>query len=502
MPSYKLKEGSVQWSFFWSRAKVQIFSGGFANGKTTAAVMKGLSLAKDYPGSSGLAARATYPKLNDTLRKEFLRWCPPHWIKKRPTQDDNTLYLVNGSQIQFRYVAQKGKTREDGSTTSNLLSANYDWIVVDQVEDPELSYKDFLDLLGRLRARTPYRPEGEGDDTMPSSGPRWLILTANPAQNWFFKEVVHPYIMYKTKGIRTEKLIVDVKTQEPIIDLHEDTTYGNKDNLDADYIQTLEASYKGQMRERYLLGKWAAFEGLVYPMYDVARHLITRRQALDHLDNCLARHVQLKVVEGYDFGLVSPSCYGLSFVDDYGRVIVLDGYHEPNFDYTEQPAAIRDIRRKYVGKLRVSEKINADPAIFRRQVIAGKRNTGDTLARLYSNDGLDMRPATNNIESGIAKVSSYLNGLPKIPHLVTGEDGGPLIYFVDDLAFIDDEINSYYWKRDPFGNHIDEPQEHNDHAMDMLKYLLAWLPEPGKIVIPREALPPQWMFWHEEDIAA
>jgi hypothetical protein len=35
-------------------------------------LVKALQLAKDYPGSNGLIARSTFPKLNDTIRKEFL----------------------------------------------------------------------------------------------------------------------------------------------------------------------------------------------------------------------------------------------------------------------------------------------------------------------------------------------------------------------------------------------------------------------------------------------
>src|ERR1044071_495770 len=106
MPNYRLEKGSLQWQFNQSRKSIQIFGGAFANGKTTAAVIKCLQLAKDYPGSNGLIARATYPKLNDTIRKEFLKWCPPHWIKRRPTQEDNTVYLNNGTVVNFRYIAQ------------------------------------------------------------------------------------------------------------------------------------------------------------------------------------------------------------------------------------------------------------------------------------------------------------------------------------------------------------------------------------------------------------
>lgn len=504
MPNYRLEKGSIQWGFNQSRAKVQIMGGGYGNGKTTSAVVKALSLAKDYPGSNGLVARATYPKLNDTIRKEMLAWCPRKWIKRRPTQDDNTLYLINGSVINFRYVSQKGKTREDGSSTSNLLSASYDWIVVDQIEDPEITHKDLLDLMGRLRGSTPYRPTGDEDGTMPSSGPRWLMLTSNPSPNWFYKEIVKPYLHWKKTGIKLEKLLVDDKTGLPVIDLFEGSTYTNKANLAPDYIAGLEAMYKGQMRVRFLEGKWAAFEGLVYDGYENDKNTISRDVAIKHLEDCIRRHVKVKVVESYDFGLVSPSCYMLGFVDDWGRVIVLDGFYKPNFAYTEQPAEIRRIRAQYAQyPLNFNEQIEADPAIFKKTIIAGQKNTGEALATIYRRDYQTyMRPASNDIINGVAKVSGYINGNAITPHLITGEIGSTLFYVCDDLTWFDDEISNYYWKKTPQGDNIDEPQEHGDHAMDCAKYLLSHLPPPSKIEPPSSALTPQWMFWHEEEVNA
>ena len=44
MPNYRLEEGSAQHAFQQSRAKVQIFGGGFANGKTTGLVIKSLCI--------------------------------------------------------------------------------------------------------------------------------------------------------------------------------------------------------------------------------------------------------------------------------------------------------------------------------------------------------------------------------------------------------------------------------------------------------------------------
>lgn len=504
MPVYNLHkhddEGneSPQWGFANSRAQIQVFGGAYANGKTTASVVtKALRLVADYPGSNGLIARATYPKLNDTIKKVFMEWCPPAWIKRKPTQDDNTCYMVNGSVVNFRYLSQRGKQSADGSTTSNLLSATYDYAIVDQIEDPEITHKDFLDLVGRLRGTTTYRPVDGDDPTMPSTGPRWLVMTANPTANWFYKEIIQPYHAWQKRGVKTEKLLVSEATGLPIMELFEGSTYTNKANLPADYLRTMEATYKGQQRERYLMGKWTAYEGLVYGHFDKEVNVITREQALEHIKVCKGRYVQLKVREGYDFGLVSPTCYGFAFVDDHGRVILLDGFYKPNFFYTEHANAIKEIRAKYyMYGLEAKEPIYADPDVFRKKVIHG-RSTGTSIAQLLTEDGLTLRPANNDIATGIAKMNAYINGLPDVPHVVTGVRPGPLFYVVEDLDWWFTEVDSYYWRRSSAGTVQDNPTDENDHAMDMTKYMLSKLPDPSEIVIPAHALPPGWMKWQE-----
>lgn len=499
MPTYSLQKGSVQWKFANSRAKVQIFGGAYANGKTTAISVKALRLASEYPGSIGLAARATYPKLNDTLRKVILKWCPPKWVKRYPTQDDNTVYLHNKSEIHFRYIAQRGKNQADGSTTSNLLSATYDYIVVDQIEDPEIQHKDFLDLAGRLRGDASYRPPGDTEDpTMPSTGPRWMMLALNPTRNWVYKELIHPYHMWDKHKIHLPELLIDEETGKPVLELYESDIYANKANLAPDAIALLESLYKGQMRERFLLGKWAAFEGLVYPEFDPEHNVLSREQILEHLDDCLARHVKVRVVEGYDFGLVNPSCYILGFVDDYSRLFILDGYYQSDFKFDRQPNAIREVRERYAGRLHASEPINADPSIFRKQVVAGTLSAMvDTVAKLYQREGIQMRPAVNDITSGVAKMGAYIAGVPHVPSLIEGATNGTLMYVAREMDWWHDEIGAYYWKKNPLGQMLDEPSGGNDHAMDATKYMLSKLPDPSKIVIPKDKLPPQWSYWHE-----
>lgn len=499
MPNYNLEIDSPQWQFQQSRAKVQGFAGSFANGKSTSMIIKILRIARDYPGALILMARATYPKLNSTFRRDFLRWCPADWIKRKPTQDDNTCYLSNGTEVHFRYVAQKGKLQEDGSTTSNLLSATYDVIALDQMEDPEIEYKDFLDLLGRLRGSTPYRPVDEDDLTMPRTGPRWFLFGVNPTRNWVYKDLVFPHLQFIQHQIKRPGLLLDESTGKPLLELIEADIYSNAANLEPDYIKSLEIAYQGQMFDRFVQGKWAAYEGLIYGQYNQSIHTISRDQAMEHLRDCMARHVKLVVLEAYDYGLVNASCYLLSFIDDYGRVIVLDGYSKENFPYDEQPNAIKEIRARYAGMLRVKDAIKADPAIFRKVVIQ-KTATGSSVARLLDGLGLSLRPAQNDVLPGISKVGSYLNDKKGVPHLTTGESPSPMLYFVNDLTFIEDEIGSYYWKKNPMGDRIDEPVDGNDHAMDTLKYMLSDLPEPSKIVLPKNKLPQGWMVWQEMSV--
>lgn len=494
MATFKIEEGGLSYRYLKSRAKLQVFGGGFGNGKTASLSVKFVQIAGDYPGANLLLSRSTYPKLNDTLRKEFYKWMPKALVRRWPTKDDNTMYLYNGTSINFRYVAQRGKTSEDGQTTSNLLSATYDAIGLDQVEDPEIVEKDLLDLFGRLRGTTPYR----GNDlSMPPTGPRWLCLTCNPTGNWFYRKIIKPLHIYQSKGLVTKELMVG-KDGKPIIELYEGSTYENKENLPADFIETQEAAYKGQMRDRYLLGKWGAFEGLVYSGFDSAVHMIDRETVMRELDFLVnTKKVRVKAIEGYDYGMVSPSCYLLGFIDDYGRVFVIDGFYEKEIRIDEQAGRIKTLRRKYGNLLEFKDSICADPDLFKRKAMANYKVLGTTIASIFNDEhGIKLRPSDNSITAGTTKVASYLNQYKHLPMIVPPLSS-PLIMFVDDMEFIQSEFGNYFWKTNPQGEREDRPIDRNDHAMDAIKYMVSFRPKPGEIQIPLSQQTPKYMFWHE-----
>jgi len=471
--SYRMQEGSLQEQFFASRNKIQIYGGGFANGKTSAMCVRVLILSEAYPGAEFLLARATYPKLEDTLKKEFIKWCPKYWVKKQ-TDKPNNIVLKNGTTINFRYIAQQGKGEEQ--STSNLLSANYDLVVVDQIEDPEIVHKDFLDLLGRLRGTARYIGT---DPTMPTSGPRWFLITCNPTRNWVYQKIVKPVHDFN-KGVKNKDLICDVEGK-PLIDIFEGSTYGNKDNLPEDYITTLEASYTGQMRERFLLGKWGAYEGLVYPMFDDQKHMVNRHLMLNTIQKKRDDHVKFTVIEAYDFGIAAPSCYLLGLVDEQRNVFVVDGFYEKELEIEDQAKRIRLIREKHF--IPDDTVILADPDLFRRKPGShGQLST--TVAAQFLEHDIRMARADNSVLPGITKVRQYLT--PQQFHInpFYGSPNAPFLYYSDHLEFIPNEYGGYVWKKDSAGNNEDAPIDRNDHALDTTKYLLSKRPDLGKVVIP------------------
>ena len=495
---YKLERGSLHERFQNARGKIQMFGGGFGNGKTTGAVVKALKLAKDYPGSNGLVARSTFPKLNSTIRKEFEQWCPKSWIKRDVNSRDNLIELTNGSVINFSYIAQQGKSGE--SSTSNLLSATYDYIVVDQVEDPEITHKDFLDLLGRLRGQTTYQGE---DETMPSTGPRWMILMCNPTRNWVYRQLVKP-LHDHAHGIPNADLLWDEDKNVPMLELFEGSTYDNAANLPADFIKTQEAAYKGQMRKRFLLGEWGAYEGLVYPQYDQTQHVLSHEEMVEYYWEQINAGFVPEIVEAYDHGIASPACYGFGFVDYRGNVFLLDGFYEKEMRIDEIASRIKGIRGKYDFKpgnifpdeVLDNHKIFADPAIFKRAT-GNAKTVGVTTSGLFREEGIRTKRGNNDILNGIAKVQSYLAIDEYRDHPITNNAGSPRLFISADCYWFDREIVDYYWAKNTSGEYEDKPTDRNDHAMDMIKYFLTDRPRIATFVSKPQPVPPKYSRWRE-----
>lgn len=467
---YNLEKGSTQYNFYMSRNKVQIFAGGYANGKSTGLVIKVIGILKDYPGCHGLLARSTRTKLEETTKKVFFKWCPQDAIERMPTRDNPTLKLKNGSTLTFGYIRQEGKGG-GGDTTSNVLSATYDFVAIDQVEDPEITYKDYLDMFGRLRGNTAYRGN---DPTMPRIGPQWLMLACNPTRNWVFRKIVKPLHLYMSAGIISEDLLRD-EDGTILIDLFNGDTEENKRNLTEGFMKTLRASHKGAMGLRFIKGLWEAYEGLIYPDFDLGVHVVRHQEVERYLREGIKEFYHPEFLEGFDYGISTPSCYLLGYSDPYGNVILCDGIYEPTRTINKTAKEIKAIRRDWgVSFERTID--GADPSIFKRST-SGKDTVGKAVSELFREEGINMARGNNNKINGITKINSYMHVDNARRNVFTGGWGAPRIFVSDKLSWFSDEITDYYWKKSPTGEYEDQPVDRNDHAMDTLKYMMSKKPE-------------------------
>lgn len=492
-PVFRLDEGSEQHKFMMCEAEVAGMTGGVGNGKTAGGCVQALEVASQYRDARILVSRATSRKLEDSTKLELMKWCPKDWIAKLPTDRHNNLVLKEtNSRIEFRHTRQEGKGK--GEEQSNLLSATYDFIFVDQMDDPEFTFKDFMDLHGRLRGTAKYI----GDNPrMPRVGPQRFRFTANPTRNWLFREVVGPFFTYQKTGIRTSKLLQHRDNGEVFVQVFNAGTRANIKNTGENFARRMESISRGSHRKRYVDGDWSAYEGLVYPEFDETKHVVEHKLLAEFIKKKLAKN-ELGVCEGYDFGSAVPSAYGLAFYDDDGNILIVDGFYEPNVLVSKQAKDIKRIRAKW--GIIPSEPIYADPDIFRKKQISPD-DAAEAIANMFQEQGIQMQPAANAIDTGIEKVSSYLACEDLHQNPVTGNYGAPRLYVSSEMEEWQNEIADYYWNKNTAGINVDKPRDINDHYMDMTKYLLT---KRAKIIgvrtisaRARTPLHPSAFLWHE-----
>jgi len=457
MPTFEIDEDSVQEKAFNSTANIQILAGGFGWGKTALLCVKCIKIMMDYPGCYGAIARNTQKNLEDVTYKEFLKWCPKSMIEKYPSDRDRKLVFKNGSSVLFSYM--KLSKRND-TATMNLLGGTFDFIFVDQLDDPEFTYELFLQMQTRLRGTAQY----VGEDANRPRYCNWFMATTNPTQNWVYRNLVRPLQVWKESGTVLPELIVkeDEKKEGkivPDIELFEGSSLENR-HTDSKYKERLKNIYKGKMYDKYVLGKWDVGEDLVYPMFNYAVHVVEDWKMKEKIKEKRNKY-NMAWKESLDYGIANPSCYMLAFIDEDGNVNVIDGFYERELDVREQVRRIKEIREKY--GVSNDERIIADPALFRRTAV------DTTVADTFLKYGVLMERGNNNVLGGISVVSDYLyvdNGR-KNPY--SEEWGSPRLFISNELKWFVDEIVDYKWKEGG-----DKPVDKNDHAMDAIKYMLTF----------------------------
>lgn len=420
------------------------YAGGVGAGKTLSGGFKALMAALQWPGSKGLVARQTYRALEDTTKRVILDGddkppiIAPQLIAKR-SNDENTVVLVNGSEILFRSFQDFNMDK--------IKSLNLSWLYLD--EATEATEKVWLSFVDRLRHPL---------------GPRIAWGTTNPnGHDWVWRKF-HPdanagQIDSGVAGERPPVLFVAKSTDNP--------------HLAPDYIARLRKMPK-EWQRRYVDASFDTAAGQIWDEYDRHAHVVPPFEI----------PYNWRPVDALDHGRRNPTAYLQARVDFDGNILITDGYYEPGL-VSQHAAAIKMLRAGHNDY----GPIVADPACW------NKGTTGKSVADMYYEAGLALRQGANDVDAGLLRVSEWFVRLPDVlfPDWhqwagTLGPDGlgSPRLFILDTLgtAALRNEIPDYRWRdlspaQERDRDQPEEPRKKDDHAVDALRYLMMSQPRPG-----------------------
>ena len=205
--------------------------------------------------------------------------------------------------------------------------------------------------------------------------------------------------------------------------------------LDTAYVENLKREYIGMFYQRYILGLWTAAQGVVYPMFDEARHVVDYDDPRDGL-----------YYISVDYGTANPCSMGLWRLENdcavrMRAVRVGEYYH----DSKKTQKQLTD--EQYYQKLcELADGRNI-------QYIVVDPSAASFIAAIRHHGQYAVKKAKNDVIGGIRKVSSML-------------ENDALLF---DRSCIDTirEFASYCWDE---GSGEDKVIKQFDHAMDDMRY--------------------------------
>ncbi|HAL63869.1 MAG TPA: PBSX family phage terminase large subunit [Clostridiales bacterium] len=207
------------------------------------------------------------------------------------------------------------------------------------------------------------------------------------------------------------------------------TIYDNP-MLSETFVKNLEREYRGTVYfERFILGKWAIAEGLIYPMFSQERHITT------DIPNTGEYYISI------DYGTLNPCSMGLWCVKGGTAFRIREFYHDGRKSGRQMTDEeyYKELK-KLAGNLSISY-IVIDPSAA--SFIETIRRHGRFLVKKAKNDVID--------------------GIRFTAGLLSDEK----IKIHPDCRAILAEFTAYRWDEQ---SENDRPIKQNDHAMDDLRY--------------------------------
>lgn len=428
--------------------------GSAGTGKTVAALMKLHADASHVPGLQALIVRQTHASLTASTLVAFEQFVASaeiaaekvKWFGGSGSKPAGYRYK-NGSMIMVGGMDNPGK----------VLSMSLDRVLVDEAN--QISVTAYETLLTRLRGSAPTYKQ--------------IVTACNPD---------HPSHWLKERADSPDNKMRMYTSR------HEDNPYlcdrdGTWTDAGMDYLRFL-GSLTGVRKERFLYGRWAAAEGMVYDAWRDDVNVIEYDQV----------PADSRMFLTVDFG------FSNAFVCQWWRV-----------DHDGRMYLTREIHQKQV--------LVEDHARTIKEILQENRETeGMPFAVVCDHDAEDRATLTKHLGlPTVAARKAVSRGVQLMQARVRpAGDGKPRLYVVKDCTMGRDlvaeaakiprgflqEILGYVWEmtRGADGIPRENPKKLNDHAMDAARYAVMHLDdiEPGKLGNParvQQSQPRQGSKW-------
>lgn len=205
--------------------------------------------------------------------------------------------------------------------------------------------------------------------------------------------------------------------------------------LDSEYVESLKKEYTGVFYDRFILGKWVAAEGLVYPMFDENYHVTDTKPGTQKCGGDELYYISI------DYGTANPCSMGLWQIAD-GKAVRIGEYY-----YDSRKVMSQKTDEEYYAELvrladgRVIQAVVVDPS------------AASFIETIRRHGQFSVKKADNDVLGGIRVVASLLNG---------GK-----IFFDRSCTDAIREFGLYSWDTNA---DKDKVIKEFDHAMDDIRY--------------------------------
>lgn len=242
---------------------------------------------------------------------------------------------------------------------------------------------------------------------------------------WFNCNPAGPYHWFKVNWI-------DKRREKHLIYLH--FTMDDNLSLSERIKERYRSMYSGVFYQRYILGKWKVAEGIIYDMFDEAKHIVK-----DVKESLLPKYYV-----SCDYGTQNATVFLLWQQKARGGWICIDEYYYSGREKEKQKTdgEYADDLEVFLGGIEI-EAVILDPSAASFRAELKKR-------------GYRVKKAKNDVENGIRFTGNCLNN--------------GMIQFLSKCMNTEKEFNSYIWDSKAADHGEDKPVKEHDHCMDAVRY--------------------------------